>query len=169
MRRAWLIFLLILVISTQLAIISAFHDVEVDGFATGNTVLVVSKWDYAQGSVHVTITPGLLPNGTARAEVVFPNGTTADLSYPSPGQPYSFTYKLPRTGDCLCSGYAAGPVTLSPSQPINVTIAQNVSDVPGYLNVVKSVGGGTQPAIDTYAFVVYGSAEVYVSGYVVAI
>jgi hypothetical protein len=169
MRRGWLIFLLILLISAQLAILSAFHDVEVDGFATGNSVLVIGKWDYAQGSVYVHITPGPLPNGTVQAVVVFPNGTRVDLSYPSQGQSYSFVYRLPRTGDCLCTGYTSGPLSLSPSQPLNVTITQNVSDVPAYLGFLNSLNGGPPPAIDTYAFVVYGDAEVYVSGYVLAI
>jgi hypothetical protein len=169
MRRAWLIFLLVLIISAQLALLSAFHDVEVDGFATGNSVLVIGKWEYVQGSVYVTITPQPLLNGTVQAVVVFPNGTRVDLSYPSPGQSYSFIYRLPRTGDCLCSGYTSGPFSLSPSRPLNVTITQNVSDVPGYLGLVSSVGAGMQPAIDTFAFVVYGDAQVYVSGYVLAI
>ena len=82
MRRAWLILLLILVISSQLALLSAFHD-EVDGFATGNTVIVVAKWDYVQGSERISITPQLLPNGTSQAEVVFPNGTSLHIFYPS--------------------------------------------------------------------------------------
>lgn len=170
MRRAWLILLLILVISSQLALLSAFHGVEAGGFATGDSVIVVGKWDYAQGSVRVSITPQLLPNGTARAEVVFPNGTAVDISYPSYGQSYSFTYRLPRTGDCFCSGaVSGGPVSLSQSHPLNVTIAQDVSDIPAYLTEVNSVGGGMQPVIDTYAFVVYGEASVYVSGWVLAI
>lgn len=169
MRRAWVILLLILIISTQLALLSAFHDVEVDGFATGNTVIAVAKWNYVQGSVRISITPQLLSNGTTQAEVVFPNGTSVHLSYPSPGQSFSFVYQLPKTGDCLCSGYTSGPQSLSPSQPLNVTISQNVSDVPGDLNFLKAVTNSIQPAIDTYAFVVYGDAQVYVSGYVLAV
>lgn len=169
MRRAWLVLLLLLVISTQLALLSAFHDVEVDGFATGNSVIAVAKWDYVQGSVRISITPELLPNGTAQAEVVFPNGTNVRISYPSPGQSYTFVYLLPRTGDCLCSGYVAGPASLSPSQPLNVTITQNVSDVSGELNFMTAVTNSIQPAVDTYAFVVYGDAQVYVTGYVLAI
>jgi hypothetical protein len=169
MKRAWLILLLTLVISTQFALLSAFHDVEVDGFATGNTVVVVAKWDYAQGSVRISITPQLLPNGTTQAEVVFPNGTSVHISSPSPGQAYSFVYQLPRTGDCFCSGYISGPLSLSPSRPLNVTITQNVSDVPGELNFLTAITGSIQPAIDTYAFVVYGEAQVYVTGYVLAI
>ena len=169
MRRAWLILLLILVISTQLALLSAFHDVEVDGFASGNTVIAVAKWDYVQGSVRISVTPQLLPNGTTQAEVVFPNGTSVHISYPTPGQSYTFVYQLPKTGDCFCSGYTSGPMSLSPSQPLNVTISQNVSDVPGDLNFLNAVTSSIQPAIDTYAFVVYGEAQVYVSGYVLAI
>jgi hypothetical protein len=158
-----------LVISTQLALLSAFHDVEEDGFATGNTVIAVAKWDYVQGSVRISITPQLLPNGTTQAEVVFPNGTSVHISYSSPGQAYTFVFELPRTGDCFCSGYTSGPLSLSPSQPLNVTIAQNVSDVPGDLNFLSAVTSSFQPAIDTYAFVVYGEAQVYVTGYVFAI
>lgn len=170
MRRAWLVLLLVLVISTQLAILSAFHDVEFSGYATGNSVVVIGKWDYAQGSVRVTITPALLRNGTFSAEVVFPNGTRVDV--PS-SKPFSFTYWLPRTGDCFCSGGTyGGPgagLTLTPSKPLNVTVTQNVADVPSFLNAVSAAYGGMQPAVDIYAFVIYGDAQVYVSGYVVAI
>ena len=169
MRRAWLVLLLMLVISAQLALLSAFHDVEVDGFATGNSVIAVAKWDYAQGSVRISITPQLLPNGTSQAELVFPNGTSVRISYTSPGQSYTFVYLLPRTGDCLCSGYTAGPMSLSPTQPLNVTITQNVANVPGELNFLNAVTSSVQPAVDIYAFAVYGDAQVYITGYVLAI
>ena len=172
MKRAWLVLVLILIISTQIAVLSAFHNVEVGGFASGNSVLTVAKWDYAQGSVYISVTPALARNGSFAAELVWPNGTAVELSTSSP---YSFTYELPRTGDCLCSGATSGPVSLSSSVPMNVTITQNVSDVTSLFNYLNSLSGqrsaspGSQPYVDVYAFVIYGDAQVEVSGYVIAI
>ncbi|MDG6987808.1 MAG: hypothetical protein JRN21_00585 [Nitrososphaerota archaeon] len=43
MKRAWFVLLRILVISTQFAILSAFHDVECSGYSTGHSVAIGSS------------------------------------------------------------------------------------------------------------------------------
>jgi hypothetical protein len=161
MRKGWLIFLLVLVISGQLVVLSSFHDVEIDGFATGNTVIGIAKWNYVQGVVRVSITP-MAPssNGTSNVVMVLPNGTSRTF-----GSTYSFILQLPRTGDSLGNGAISGLLALSESQPLNVTVFQNVGNVPDYVNYLKGSSSNSLLPVDVYTIVIYGQADVLVSGY----
>ena len=161
MRKGWLIFFLVLIISVQLVIFSSFHDVEVDSFANGNFVIAIAKWNYVQGVVRVSITP-MAPssNGTGNVEMVLPNGTSRTI-----GSTYSFTLQLPRTGDTLGSGSISGPLALSQNQPLNVTVFQNVGNVPDYINSLKGSLSNSLLPFDFYTIVIYGQADVLVSGY----
>ena len=163
MRKGWLVFFLVLVISGQLLVLSAFHDVEANGFVIGNSVIGVSKWNYDQGSVHVSITP-IVQNTTGHVELVFPNGTSIVVS-----SQYSFNLQLPRTGDVLGNGAISGPLALSQSQPLNVIISQNVGNITDQFNYLRGISSSSLLPIDLYLFAVYGEAQVSVSGYGIAL
>lgn len=154
MRRSWIILLLVLVISVQLVALSSFHDVEVDGFANGNSVMVVAKWNYVQGSVHVTVTP------MGPVELVFSDGSSLNIS-----SQYSFTIQLPRTGDVSGNGAISGPLALSQEQPLNLILAQNVGIVANYVNSIKQNETISQIPIDLTVVAVYGEAEVVASAF----
>jgi hypothetical protein len=159
MQKGWLILLLVVVISGQLVVLSSFHDVEANGFVLGNSVIAVAKWDYVQGSLHVTVTPS-----AGQVELTFPDGTNMNIS-----STYSFTLQLPRTGDTAGNGAISGPVALSEDQPLNVVVSQNVGDVPSYLDNLKG-GESTSPIpIDFYSIVVQGEAEITASGFGIAL
>jgi len=160
MKKAWLIFALVLVVSTQLVVLSSFHDVEVNTFASGNSVVGVYKWDYVQGSLYVSIMPIPL-NGSSSVRLVFPNGTA--ISIGSSG--YSFLFPLPRTGDVLGNGAISGPLAISQSQPLNVTVFQSVGNVTSYVDNLEGVANQSLMPIDVYVLVVYGEAQVSVSGF----
>jgi hypothetical protein len=166
MRKGWLVFLLILIISGQALALSAFHDVEVYGFASGGTVVAIGKWHYVQGSVYISIQPGV-QNGTQNVVLIFPNGTKVDLG-PTPGTSYSFRVELPRTGDC-CNGVTSGTLGLSQSQPMNITIVQNVGNATNYAATLKgeysNAGIGIPSPIDLYVLVIDGAASISISGY----
>lgn len=162
LKKAWVVFLLVLIICVQLVVLSSFHDVEANGLVTGNSVVVVAKWNYVQGSVHLSIMPIIQDNGTGHAELVLPNGTSIDLvSSFANSSPYSFTLQLPRTGDFFGNGGVNGTIALSQSQPLDATISQNVGNVNDYVDSIS----GITPSVDVYVFVVYGQAQVSVSGY----
>jgi len=145
----------------QLVVFSSFHDVEVDSFANGNSVIAIAKWNYVQGVVRVSISPmGLNPNGTGNVQIVLPNGTSRTVV-----SSYSFTLQLPRTGDSASNGAISGPLPLTESQPMNLTISQNVGNVNGYINSLESGSSNSFLPIDYYMIVIYGQAEVSVSGF----
>jgi hypothetical protein len=154
MRRSWIIFLLVLVISVQLVVLSSFHDVEVDGFANGNSVIAVAKWNYVQGSVHITVIP------MGPVELVFSDGSSLNIT-----TQYSFTIQLPRTGDVFGNGAMSGPLALSQEEPLNLTLAQNVGSVSNYVSSIKQSESTSQIPIDLTAVAVYGEAEVVASGF----
>jgi len=166
-RKGWLIFALVLIVAVELAALSSFHYVAGYGYAYGGTVVVVAKWDYVQAWVRVLITPvgGI---GAANVEVILPNGTSVNLSAspPTSVEAYTFTLKLPRTGDFLGSEAIAGPFTLSPTHPLNFTVENNVGNVTDALDALKAAAS---PRVDIYFIVIYGDAQVYVEGYGVAL
>ncbi len=163
MRRGWLILLLVIVISAQLLVLSSFHDVEVNGITTGNSVIAVSKWNYVQGSVYVSIMP-IIQNGTGQVRMVFPNGTSIVIT-----SQYSFVFQLPRTGDVFGNGAISGPLALSQNQPLNAAVSQNVGNVADYVSYLRGVSSSSLLPIDLYVFQVYGDAQVSVSGYGIAL
>jgi hypothetical protein len=173
MRKGWLIFILVLVIFGQALVLSSFHDVEVDSFANGTSVIAVAKWSYVQGSIYVTVMPmnvTVSENGTSQIEsgpvgLVFPNGTRVEVGQSG----YSFLYSLPRSGDFLGNGGVSGPIGLTEAAPMNVTISQNVQNATSYEDYLKSVMSSSILPFDLYVFEIYGNAEVYVSGFGVAL
>jgi hypothetical protein len=161
MRKGWLVFLFVLVISVQLVVLSSFHDVETGGIANGNSVIGIAKWNYVQGVVRVSISP--IPptfNGTGIVDIVLPNGTSRTIE-----SSYTFTLQLPRTGDSFGNGAISGPLALSQSQPMNVTVFQNVGNVLDYTSYLKGSLSNSFLPIDVYAIAIYGQAQVSVSGY----
>jgi hypothetical protein len=173
MNKGWLTFILVLVIFGQALVLSSFHDVETSSFTNGNSVLAVAKWSYVQGSIYVTVRPmnvTVSENGTTQIEsgpvgLVFPNGTRLEVGKSG----YSFLYPLPRSGDFLGNSAVSGPIGLTEAAPMNVTIAQNVQNVTSYGEYLKSVMSSSMVPFDLYVFEIYGNAEVYVSGYGVAL
>ena len=162
MRKAWLIFLLVLVISAQLVVFSSFHDIEAGGIANGNSVIGIAKWNYAQGMVRISITPAAQDlNGTGNVQIVLPNGTSRTI-----GSTYTFNLQFPRSGDSLgVNGAISGPLALSQSQPMNVTVFQNVGNVADFVNTLKGGSSNSVIPIDVYVIAVYGQADVEISGY----
>lgn len=142
-----------------MVVLSSFHDVEADGFVFGNSVVAVAKWNYVQGSLHVTVTPS-----GGQVELTFPDGTNMNIS-----STYSFTLQLPRTGDIGGNGAISGPLALSEDQPVNVVVSQNVGDVPSYLSTLKEGESTSLVPIDFYVVVVRGVAEVTASGFGIAL
>jgi hypothetical protein len=143
-------------------VLSSFHDVETSGIAIGNSVVAAAKWNYVEGVVRVSITPLIAPNGTSHVKVMLPNGTSVNLLTP---REYTFTVHLPRTGDVFGNGAISGPYALTESQPLNVTLSQNVGDITSFVGAMEGATKNSILPIDLYVFVIYGEAQVSITGF----
>jgi hypothetical protein len=103
-------------------------------------------------------------NGTGHVELVFPNGSNLNIT-----SEYSFIFQVPRTGDFWGNGAISGPLSLSQSQPLNVTVSPNVGNVVAYVNYLKGIETSSPAPIDLYVIAVYGDATVSVSGFGIAL
>ncbi len=169
MKKAWIIFILILIISTQFLAFSLFHEVDVEGTATGSSVIAIARWNYVGASVHISILPLSVNGSVGPIRLVLPNGTTREVTASS----YSLRVQLPRTGGSFgTNGAISGPLALSQRYPLNVTISQNVQNVIDYVSSLQSSEHiqGSQGGLDAqlYVLIIYGDAQVTVSGYGVA-
>jgi len=170
MRKGWLVFLLVLIISAQLVVLSSFRDAEADGFVNGNSVVAIAKWDYVQAGVRISVTPQPLsvtpqPAGeSGPVQLVFSNGTSIGIN-----STYTITLQLPRTGDFFGNGAISGTLALSEDQPLNAIVEQNVGDVSTYVNLLKESETSSAIPIDLYVLVVVGAAQVTVAVYGVAL
>jgi len=175
MRKGWLVFVLVLIISAQLVVLSSFRDVEADGFANGNSVIAIAKWDYVQAGIRISVTPQPLSvtpqplNESEPVKLVFSNGTSISIN-----STYTITLQLPRTGDFFGNAAIGGTLALSEDQPLNAVVEQNVGNVTSYVNLLKeSETSSAIPAcmcsVDLYVLVVVGAAQVSVAAYGVSL
>ncbi len=169
MRKAWIVFVIVLVICAQILALSLFHQVDAEGTAIGSSVIVIAKWNYVSASVQVSIIPLALNGSVGPVRVVLPNGTTRIVTT----SPYYARFQLPRTGEAFgVNGGIGGPVPLSSQVPLNANVTQNVQDVARYVSSLQAEMGqaGSMGGLEAqlYVIIVYGAAQVSVSGYGVA-
>jgi hypothetical protein len=166
MKKTWIALALVLVVAGQLIVLSSFHEVnEQQGFSNTNAVITIAKLNYVDARVTITIVP--MPstdstNGTSGVEIVFPDGSTLNLTSL---QVYSKTFSFPRTGYNFGNyeeGVSAGnnSVFLSQDEPFVVSAKYNVNDPQSYILPSKPA-----QAIRISTFMIYGAATISVSGY----
>lgn len=171
MNKTWIALALILMIAGQLIVLSSFHKVDGSGSSETNAVITVAKLSYVDARVTLSIFP-MVSNGTSTVEIIFPNGTTINLTTTNGALPeiYTETFSFPRTGDSLgLTGEQLGnglvSVSLSQDEPLTITTFFDVNDTNSYDLSRLSYSGN----IDLYTFVIYGRAEISISGYGVAL
>ena len=167
MKKAWMIFLLVLIISAQFFVLSSFHEVDAGGFTYNVSVITIAKFDYVGASFVLTVSPGISAlNGSVTAvSLLMPNGTHVSVRT----SPYSFTLVLHRSGDFWGNGGVSGPAGVSESNPMNVSISANVSNATQYEASMGTAASSTLPGLQYYFVVVYGDASVSVNGFGVAL
>ncbi|HZW57684.1 MAG TPA: hypothetical protein VFF30_15455 [Nitrososphaerales archaeon] len=168
--KAWVIFILVLIISGQFLVLSLFHNVDDQGVIFGNSVIVIGKWNYVSASVDLLVLPSVVNGTPSQVDIVLPNGTSFSANNPSSG--FSMRIKLPMTGFSLANGAISGPVPLSQDHPLNVTIAQNVGDATTYVSSIMASNSATSfqgLAVELYPIIIHGDAQVAISGYGVAL
>ena len=169
MKKAWIVFALILIIAGQLVALSLFHEVDTNGFSPNNAVITVAKWNYVDAYVTLEIMP-MVRNGSSNVEVILANGTSFNLTSTNGAMPELYTqrFSYPRTGQIYGNEELQAPqFSLSTDKPFAITVASNVTDVSGYISSVAAMAKSQN--IDVYSFVVYGEAAISVNGYGVTV
>jgi hypothetical protein len=158
-RKIWLAVALLVVIIVQTGVLSSFfHPFQAEEFSYGTSIVEISKMSYVFGWVKLDIT-GASPQNPVTIQ--FPNGTQTVLTFD-----YSFDMKLPRTGDCLCSGATSLYETstqINQSQPIVAGVVANASSF--QIQLIPKSGSTIDGLVDLYWFLVTGDASVSINGY----
>jgi hypothetical protein len=165
MKKTVLVLALILIIAGQLTVLAAFHTANAEGTSETNAVITVTKMSYVNARITLTILP-LVNNDAENVEIVFPNGTSVNLTTSTEGKPpqvYTETFIFSRTGDSLGltgggigSGYNS--VSLTSKQPLAVTTNFDVNNTQNYRM-------HSSENIDAYTFIINGGARISVNGY----
>ena len=159
MRKLWIMFLLILILSSQLLVFSSFHNTTVYNlnWSEGTSVITVAKYGYAGARIEISfsLTIEALNSTILPISITFANGTKLNIDSES----YVFGFSLPRTGESYGSGTfsTSTGLTLSQYHPVSLMVSSNVTNVTGFeQTLLKSVPEGVQ----LYFIVVEGSYEV---------
>lgn len=156
-RKGWIIFILVVLIASQLAIFPTFHEVNVSGMTVGTSAVSILKYNYVSATIHVSI--GLVQNNSVIIPVflTFYNGTTIQLT-----SDLSFTLKLSGTGNFLGNG-AKLVYDITPQHPLYAFIVNNITSVKEYFSFLPTSVQGNN--VDVYAFAINGSCLVSLSAY----
>jgi hypothetical protein len=165
MKRTWIALALILCIAGQLVALSLFHQVDATDFSHSNAVITISKWNYVEAAVTLTVSP----SSGSNVEIVFPDGKTVNLtgsnSSGSKAQTFTQRFSFPRTGDLIGSvGAGSGEISLSQDNPLSLVINTDVSEAENYRSPLSRISN-----VDTLVFIIYGDAFVSVNCYGVAL
>jgi hypothetical protein len=77
MKKLWLLLALVVIVASQVAVLSSFHSINTYTWANGSTAVVISKAAYATLRVEIEIIPQVL-NGHSNTTLIFPNGTQTE-------------------------------------------------------------------------------------------
>jgi hypothetical protein len=160
--KIWIFIILVAIIIFQLAAISSFfHPFQAGGMAYNTSIVEVSKQEYVFGWASFSI-----QGATAQYPITleFQNGSKMNVT-----SDYTFSVRLPRTGDCYCqagTGLYETNVSIDESTPIAAAVLDNAStfeiqEIPTNSSVAGFV-------FNTYWFLVIGYGSVSINGYGVA-
>ncbi len=161
MNKLWLLFAMVVIVASQVAILSSFHSVNANTWVNGSTVVVISKINYANLRVEIDIMPQVLM-GQSQTSLIFQNGTQIAIS----AEPhYKFSVTLPSTGwSSGIFGIQSEGINISNNHPIDVQFLSNST----IFQEINSRIDWTVPpysAISVYWFIVQGNAQVTIQGY----
>jgi hypothetical protein len=170
MKTTWIALALVLVVAGQLIVLSSFHEINgQQGFSESNAVITVAKLSYVNARITLSVFP-MVNNGTSNVEIIFPNGSSTNLTSTNGATPsvYTKTFSLPRTGDNFGNegGDMSGgnnSISLSQDTPFVFSLKLDVNDPQSYF-LTHSV---QDMQVSTY--IVYGRASISISGYGVAL
>jgi len=159
MKKLWLLLVLVVIVASQVAVLSSFHSISTNTFATGSTAVIISKASYAYLRVEVDIIPQVFA-GQSNTTLTFPNGTQTEIPAVTH---YKFSVTLPSSGPSPGSFaiQSAGIIDVSDSHPIDVEFLSNSTDFQHFQQSVAQIDS----RVSVYCFLVEGNALVSVQGY----
>jgi len=161
MKKLWLLLALVILVASQVAVLSSFHSINTNTWANGSTVVVISKADYAHLRVEIDITHQVFM-GQSNTTLIFPNGTQIEI--PAVAQ-YKFSVILPSSGPSPGSfGIQSEGINISDNHPIDVEFLSNSTD---FQSLYSRIDWSFSPysRISVYWFIIQGNAMVSVQGY----
>jgi hypothetical protein len=169
MNKSLIVLVLILVIAGQLIVLSSFHGVDNSDEVIGNAVLTVAKWNYVDASFTLSVSP-IICNGTNTVEIIYPNGSSINLTATSGHVTQTFTqrFSFQKTGDFNNPNlvFNNGKISLTQNKPLDILFSSDVGNVQTYISsVLASTASIYGYPLDVFTFIIYGYAQVSYSGY----
>ena len=156
MKKLWLLFALVVIVASQVAVLSSFQSINTNTPASGSTTVVVSKASYASLRVEINII------SQSNTTLIFPNGTQIEI--PAVNH-YKFSVILPSSGPSIgsFSSQLEGS-NISDNHPIDVEF---LSTSTVFQSIYYSIDWKAQPysRISVYWFTLQGNAMVSIQGY----
>lgn len=173
MKKAWIIFSLIVIIAAQWAFMSSFQSTLTVSHTAGKRAALVSKLNYVSMRATIEIFPRQHP-GAEPVLVTFSNGSQLEIT-----ERYSIQVFLPKSGSINgdfsfntilsftpISEDEFAQITLSHNTPIDVDVTPDVPDdfLSWYYEPIHP-DLDIHDEIDIYWLIVEGAATVSISGY----
>ena len=164
MKKLWVLLALVVIVASQVAVLSSFQSINTHTWANSSTVVVISKAAYAHLRVEIDINPQV-SNGQSNTTLIFPNGTTTNIPAV---MHYKFSVILPSTGP-IAGSFASQTegINISNNHPIDVEFVPNSNTFQQVLSQYQTYSGFSL-GISVYWFLVQGNAQVSIQGYGVA-
>jgi hypothetical protein len=154
MKRLWLLLALVVIVASQIAILSSFHFINTTTYANDYTAVVISKASYA----HLRFEIDIMPHGQSNMTLIFPNGTQTAI--PAVAH-YKFSVMLPSSGPSPVSfGVQSEGINISDHHPIDVEFLRNSTSFERFLSESQ-----TNSLISGYWVLVQGNALISIQGY----
>jgi hypothetical protein len=166
MKKLWVLLALIIIVSSQVAVLSSFHSIGTNAWAAGSTVVVISKASYAHLRVEIEINPQVR-NGQSNTTLIFSNGTSTKIPAV---MHYKFSVILPSTGPYTGSfALQTEGINVSSNHPIDVEFVSNSNSTLQRILSQYQTYPGFSSGISVYWFLVQGNARVSIQGYGVSL
>ena len=166
MKKLWLLLALIIIVASQVAVLSSFHSINANTWAGYSTTVVISKAAYAHLRVEIDIFPQII-NEQSNTTLTFPNGTSTKIPAMTH---YKFSVILPSTGSNTGSfALQTEGINISNNHPIDVEFVSNSSTTFQQGLSHFQTYPGLSSGISVYWFLVQGNAQVSIRGYGVAL
>jgi hypothetical protein len=166
MKKLWLLLALIIIVASQVAVLSSFHSFNANTWAGDSTAVVISKAAYAHLRVEIDIFPQVI-NGQSNTTLIFPNGTSTNIPAMTH---YKFSVILPSTGSNTGNfALQTEGINISNNHPIDVEFVSNSSTTVQQVLSHFQTYPGLSSGISVYWFLVQGNAQVSIQGYGVAL
>jgi hypothetical protein len=161
MKKLWLLFALVVIVASQVAVLSSFNSINTNTWANGSTAVVISKADYAHLRVEIDIVPQVFM-GQSNTTLIFPNGTQIEI--PAVDH-YKFSVILPSSGPSPASfEIQSEGINISDNHPIDVEFLSNSTN---FQSLYSRIDWSFSPysRISVYWFIIQGNAMVSIQGY----